>query len=119
MFTEQEGENLDNILQGDYWLHSLIIQFQHEAEQFIQRITQFSLNLAVNSPVQSFIDHHSQVLQQLQTEAKEAVQLHSLHFPIAAAPQGWAHLSGWEELKKQLTALQVACDTPQWAMLSF
>lgn len=73
-FTKQEEGNLDNILQGDRWLHCLVIQLQHQAEQLLQGLTQFSLHLAVDSPVQGFIDHHSQVLQQLQTEAKEAVQ---------------------------------------------
>lgn len=73
-FTKQEEGNLDNILQGDRWLHCLLIQLQHKAEQLLQGLTQFSLYLAVDSPVQGFIDHHSQVLQQLQTEAKEAVQ---------------------------------------------
>lgn len=82
--VRQEEKNLDNILQGDCWLHSLIIQFQHEAEQFIQWITQFSLHLAVNSPVQGFIDHHSQVLQQLQIEAKEAALTFLLLLPHRA-----------------------------------
>lgn len=106
VFTKWEEGNLDNILQGDCWFHCLIIQFQHEAQQFLQRITQFSLHLAVDSPVQGFIDHHSQVLQQLQTETKEAVQhkvlwrtsklslpshIRTPHYPsgLSASPRMW------------------------------
>lgn len=74
VFTKGEEGNLDNILQGDWWFCCLIIQFQHKAQQFLQRIAQLSLHLAVESPVQGFIDHHSQALQQLQTETKEAMQ---------------------------------------------
>lgn len=74
ILTKCEKGNLDNILQGDCWFHCFIIQLQHEAQHFLQRITQLSLRLAVESPVQGFIDHHSQVLQQLQAETMEAVQ---------------------------------------------
>lgn len=73
IFTKREEGNLDNILQGDWWFCCPVIQLQHEAQQFLQRIAQLSFHLAVDSPVQGFIDHPSQVLQQLQTETKEAI----------------------------------------------
>lgn len=123
VFIKQEEGNLDNILQGDRWLHCLVIQLQHEAEQLLQGLTQFSLHLAVDSPVQGFIDHHSQVLQQLQTEAKEAVQHQVLWMTCTAltsqpwgalcCPHSWAQRSGWEGLQKQLGAHQVTWNTPQ------
>lgn len=72
--TKGKERNLDNILQGDWWFCCLVIQFQHQAQQLLQRMAQFSLHLAVDSPVQGFIDHHSQALQQLQTDNKEAMQ---------------------------------------------